>query len=348
MKKIISFLVTLYVCALFSCAPLYTPLNISSQEKAAINTLIDQVDETRMVNVLTDMTGPRHVLNTPAGTTIEDFQTEITDRLTNLRLTPYLQEVTVHDLVYYTIDDEGWFVPNETNQSFTMNNIIAEQPGSNPNLAPVLITSHWDSVYTTPGINDNASAVAACLEAASIFSNYTFERTIIYCFFAFEEQGLDGAYVFADSMSTLPEVVYNMDMISYTSAKENPIYGMDILLGLPTTGDFIGIFASPFSRTEALDFCRVIDTFVPELPYFLLVLDQNINNNLTLYDTFRSDHMPFWEKGVPALFITDTAELRDGSPYHRPGDTLASIDQGFMVKTTKVVLAASALRAGIE
>ena len=39
----------------------------------------------------------------------------------------------------------------------------------------------------------------------------------------------------------------------------------------------------------------------------------------------RSDHAPFWRKGVPAVMLTDTATLRNHE-YHRAGDTAEKLN----------------------
>jgi len=39
----------------------------------------------------------------------------------------------------------------------------------------------------------------------------------------------------------------------------------------------------------------------------------------------RSDHKPFWEAGVPAIQVTDTADFRNPH-YHLPGDTPETLD----------------------
>jgi hypothetical protein len=39
----------------------------------------------------------------------------------------------------------------------------------------------------------------------------------------------------------------------------------------------------------------------------------------------RSDHFPFWRRGIPAVMLTDTANLRNAN-YHRATDTSDTID----------------------
>ena len=42
-----------------------------------------------------------------------------------------------------------------------------------------------------------------------------------------------------------------------------------------------------------------------------------------------SDHASFWDHGFPAVMITDTAFFRNPY-YHTPGDTMETLDFGFM------------------
>jgi Peptidase family M28 len=42
-------------------------------------------------------------------------------------------------------------------------------------------------------------------------------------------------------------------------------------------------------------------------------------------DFARSDHVPFWRAGLPAVQITDTANFRNPH-YHRPGDRPETLD----------------------
>lgn len=52
---------------------------------------------------------------------------------------------------------------------------------------------------------------------------------------------------------------------------------------------------------------------------------------------FRSDHVPFWEAGLPALMLTDTAEFRNPN-YHRTTDTALTLDPSFWRSVTAATL----------
>lgn len=226
-------------------------------------------------------------------------------------------------------------------------NIIMEKPGTNPLLAPVYVTAHWDT-YFNPGADDNASGCAGILELAACIAGLETERDIYFVIFGEEEHGLIGSTYHVANLSRRPVAIYNFEMIGFTSSAEVAPELMHAFLGLPRYGDFIGVFANPPSRNLGMHFIRMIDLYAPELKYFLGIFDENLSNNKELEDLYRSDHGPFWDAGIPALFITDTAELREGSPYHSYEDTLDKINLDFMGSIVKATAAAVLYSAGVE
>src|SRR6266566_783992 len=66
-------------------------------------------------------------------------------------------------------------------------NIEAEIPGTRPNV--VLIGAHYDSVFGSPGANDNGSGVAALLALARRFTGTHNTRTLRFVAFVNEEPG---------------------------------------------------------------------------------------------------------------------------------------------------------------
>jgi len=63
-------------------------------------------------------------------------------------------------------------------------------------------------------------------------------------------------------------------------------------------------------------------------------------NGELLPDTRRSDHAAFWHYGYPAVMLTDTADFRNPH-YHRPTDTLDTLDLEFMEKVAQAVTASA-------
>ncbi len=71
---------------------------------------------------------------------------------------------------------------------------------------------------TAPGADDNGSGTAAVIEAARIFSQYSFPFTIVYALWDEEEQGLVGSAYYATQAANAGDSilgVINLDMIAY-------------------------------------------------------------------------------------------------------------------------------------
>ncbi len=312
------------------CDPAPRVPELDETEKAGIQALVDQVSLTELMAILDDLDGIRSYL-AEDGDPLSVYEERIVGRFESAGYSVTLQPVPM----------------DEPDTDLTMDNIIAEKPGTDPALAPVLYTGHWDSVSWGPGIDDNATACAAVLEAARILAAADCRRTIRFILFAFEEDGLLGSYHYVENTDEEIYGVINFDMIGYTADVQNIIPLTDVFIDFPTVGNFIALFGSDFSAALALSYAYAIETFVPDLPYYLVILDGNLINNPLFWDTLRSDHTPLWEAGIPGVFLTDTAELREGHPYHTEEDTIENIDQEFFLKNVQAGLAALCVQAEV-
>ena len=85
-------------------------------------------------------------------------------------------------------------------------NVVAIQRGTGDPDRVIIISGHIDSRVTdvmnftddAPGANDDASGVAAVLEAARVLSGHSFDATLVYAALSGEEQGLLGGKILAD------------------------------------------------------------------------------------------------------------------------------------------------------
>jgi len=84
--------------------------------------------------------------------------------------------------------------------------VLAIQRGTGDPDRVIVISGHLDSRVTdvmnatsdAPGANDDASGVAAVMEAARVLSQHRFKATLVYAALSGEEQGLNGGKVLAD------------------------------------------------------------------------------------------------------------------------------------------------------
>ena len=87
-------------------------------------------------------------------------------------------------------------------------NVIATLKGDEPGGRTYVISAHYDSrnssnedgVADAPGADDDGSGTVAVLEAARVLADLRPRATIIFALFEAEEQGLLGAYHFADGL----------------------------------------------------------------------------------------------------------------------------------------------------
>ena len=181
----------------------------------------------------------------------------------------------------------------------TSQNVIGTLVGTQPAQGIVYIGGHYDSVSVSPGANDDASGVAAVLEAARVLAQngHRTKATIKFIAFGAEETGLDGSLYYVtenlDEVSTKGLGMINLDMI----AVGNTLQIGNIGYGLPGTG---GNQLRDYTQQKATAMGMAWESFTAGA---------------------NSDHTYFEQAGVPAVFITQ----RDDPNYHTPNDTLDKI-----------------------
>jgi len=195
----------------------------------------------------------------------------------------------------------------------------------------VLIGGHLDDVPSSgyaPGADDNASGVAAMLEAARVMRNFDFERTIRFAAFNAEEQGLIGSnYLAAEASSESDTIIAALcyDMIGYVTAPLLDTMRLRYTSAVPGCS----LFACNFYQTVA-------DTYT----------QLKIRPVRYTGTTGSSDHASFWQYG----YVSTGGIERVLCPgYHTVGDTIGPT--GFnnlefaaeVIKTAIAVLATLAV-----
>ena len=152
------------------------------------------------------------------------------------------------DLLYTYMGDNRGFGPEHDMAQTNIFNEMSSQPGLSVEMAPFLysgneyynvvgtqtgtdypeeifvVGAHVDSV-NNPGADDNGTGTAMVMEIARVLSQYRSPRTIKYCAFDREEQGLRGSTAFvADHTGQNIVMAVTADMVGHDSGA----YGMDI------------------------------------------------------------------------------------------------------------------------
>lgn len=206
-------------------------------------------------------------------------------------------------------------------QGRACHNIEVEIPGARPQI--VVIGAHYDSVFGSPGANDNASGVAALLALARRFAGKPSGQTLRFVAFVNEEPFYFqteqmGSFVYASRCKARKDQIsamLSLETIGYFSdAPRSQIYPSPGLgLFYPTTGNFIGFVGNVGSRALLR---RTIGLFRQQakLPSEGAALPAFIPG------VAWSDQWSFWQCGYPAIMITDTAPFRYPH-YHSSTDT---------------------------
>ncbi|MGI5148037.1 M20/M25/M40 family metallo-hydrolase [Plantactinospora sp. CA-294935] len=246
----------------------------------------------------------------------------------------------------WRVDRREFTVPGD---SLAGVNLLAEPPteeGTHPRRPTVLIGAHLDTVPGSPGADDNASGVACLLELARILPELGLARHVRLAVFDEEETGLHGSRALAGELGTLgrPAAVVVFECIGFYSA----LPGSQVLpsgAGLVYPGQrrrirqrgWRGDWTLVAYRQSAGRLARLFAECLTQLagPGTALLARDALDLRLAgpllrryLPSTehfARSDHQPFWDIGVPAIQITDTADFRNPY-YHQPSDTPDTLD----------------------
>ncbi len=219
-------------------------------------------------------------------------------------------------------------------------NLIAVGPGrTGPQLGDLLVVAHLDTVRQSPGADDNASGVAAALETARLLAGS--EHRVTIAFVDLEEIGYLGSRHLARTLPR-PGLVVCLESVGFfDDAPGGQRLPAGFGLVFPDLAREIraeeerGNFLLVIHRSTSAEFAHRWTGTAAALGLRALQLrDPRWNGrgqaithwvNPLLMDLDRSDHVPFWRRGVPALVITGTAPLRNRR-YHRADDTADTLD----------------------
>jgi hypothetical protein len=204
----------------------------------------------------------------------------------------------------------------------------AEATAASPPPPIILIGAHYDSVFGSPGANDNGSGVAAMLALARRFAGKSTQHTLRFVAFVNEEPpyflgGDMGSFVYASRCKARGDKIsamISLETIGYFSdaphSQTYPSPGLGVFY--PKVGNFIGFVSNVHSRTllrRAVALFRkhakipsegaALPSFVPGVSW--------------------SDQWSFWRCGYPGIMITDTAPFRYPH-YHSASDTPDKLD----------------------
>jgi hypothetical protein len=238
------------------------------------------------------------------------------------------------------------YIPTLQNYDYegkTFSNIIVSIPGVQYPDEAVIVGAHYDSVYGTPGADDNASAVAVLLEMCRALKSVSPGRTLKLIFFFLEEPPVFrtehmGSYVYAKEAKARNENITAMiclEMVGYYSDKKDgqtfPLPLMSMMYS--TTPDFIAVVGNLKSRT-------LVEKVKNSIVKACGIPVETLTSVSFVPGVDLSDHRSFWKMGYPAVMITDTAFYRNPN-YHTENDTIDTLDFNTMADLLKGLLQAA-------
>lgn len=202
---------------------------------------------------------------------------------------------------------------------------------------PIILAAHYDTISDSPGADDNASALAVLLEVAHRVRPHQLRRPIRFIAFSLEEEGLLGSCAYASHLAATRQSIYGavvLECVGYARDEEgSQNIPPGVPIAVPTVGNFLAVIGNQNSAALTTALSQAMSRHVPIVP---LVVP---GNGELLPDTRRSDHTAFWEQGFPAVMLTDTANFRNPH-YHRPTDTIETLNLDFMASVADGVTAA--------
>ncbi|MEO8153752.1 MAG: M28 family metallopeptidase [Rhizobacter sp.] len=235
--------------------------------------------------------------------------------------------------------------------------VVAIQRGSSDPERVIVITGHLDSRVTdvmnatsdAPGANDDASGVAALMEAARVLSRHKFRATLVYAALSGEEQGLYGGKVLAEyarKQGWQVQADLNNDIVG-NSHGENGVHDNSTVR---VFSEGTKALETPAQANRRRYNGGELDSPSRNVARYVAALAEKHLTNLRVQMVYRTDRygrggdqVAFLEAGFPAVRITEANEdytrqhqdLRVENGVHY-GDTIDGVDFVYLAQITRL------------
>jgi Zn-dependent M28 family amino/carboxypeptidase len=235
--------------------------------------------------------------------------------------------------------------------------VLGIQKGTTDPGRVIIIAGHLDSRVSdvmdftsdAPGANDDASGVAAVLEAARVLSKHKYAATLVFAVLSGEEQGLYGGKVLADyakAQGWKVEADLNNDIVGNSRGQSGV---MD--------NTHVRVFSEGTKAVETPEQANgrrynggEVDSPSRNLARYLDGLADRYLTNFDVVMVYRTDRygrggdqVPLLEAGYPAVRVTEAVENYDrqhqtlrtenGKAY---GDTIDGVDFAYLAQVTRL------------
>ena len=202
------------------------------------------------------------------------------------------------------------------------------EKGIKKRLPPIVIGAHYDTVPGSPGADDNATGVAVLLELARAIASGPLKYPVQLVAFDMEEYGCLGSSHHAAKYKQQQKsirLMISLEMLGYCNHNPNSqTYPAGLKYFYPNSGNFIALIGTLRTVPDLINLSGKIRKSGQPCEWLPVP-----NRGLIVPDTRRSDHVPFWDNGYPAIMVTDTANMRNPH-YHRESDRIETLDLDFL------------------
>ncbi len=243
-------------------------------------------------------------------------------------------------------------------------NVVALREGAeSPALA---VIAHLDTVAGSAGADDNGSGVVALLELARLLAPFHFRRSLLLAAVDLEETGrFEGTEALISAFGDRIVGAIVLECLACTDPRPGSQQipaGLGLLypdqLARVSALDFAATWSLVVYRASGLPLARAladglaasagVDAVLAvrdplDLPFIGPILPFVVP---TVRHFARSDHVAFWRHGIPAVQVTDTANLRNPR-YHTGLDLPSSLDYRRLTDTVLASALAVCRLAGI-
>jgi aminopeptidase YwaD len=192
----------------------------------------------------------------------------------------------------------------------TARNIVGEIPGTDPSQGWIVACGHYDGHDICQGAGDNAAGTAVLMEAARLLAPLRehLQAGIRFVLFSGEELGLYGSY-------------------AYAAAHAAEMDGIRAIFNADVVGMAMPLVLLPQSSPE-------LTAWFKSLP--LEDLDVKVNDSPKVF-IMNSDHFPFSEKGVQAVWAVTSHPATGGGWGHTAADTLDKLEPRLLRMTAAAI-----------
>ncbi|MEG4418069.1 M28 family peptidase [Microcoleus sp. LAD1_D5] len=240
----------------------------------------------------------------------------------------YAQQYIREQLAQWgTVEIDDFYVRGRIHHNFILD-LPPLDRASKKGLPPIVIGAHYDTVPGSPGADDNASGVAVLLELARDIASKPLKYPVQLVAFDMEEYGYLGsshqAAKYKQQQKSI-RLMISLEMLGYCNHNPNSqSYPAGLKYFYPNSGNFIALIGTLRTVPDLINLSGKIRKSGQPCEWLPVP-----NRGLIVPDTRRSDHVPFWDNGYPAIMVTDTANMRNPH-YHRESDRIETLDLDFL------------------